>query len=192
MRLGARLLLSVLILTMYLPVAVVHADAGDQIVLSPLPVNETAGVADTAVTVTAMLGGIRDMNYTGTVTFTTGDGHAALPAPYLFVLGDAGTKTFTVTFKTAGPQTLTVTDDGSLSAMASTTVVAGPPSALNVTGVTTSLPSGAPGAVTARAPAGPGTPVSGETVVFTKPAGGGRVSGLTTLTTNGAGVATDT
>ena len=51
MRLGARLLASLLIVTLYLPVGVVQADAGDAIAISGLSASETAGVADTAVTV---------------------------------------------------------------------------------------------------------------------------------------------
>jgi hypothetical protein len=49
--------------------------------------------------------------YTGTVRFTSSDGAATLPADYTFVAGDAGQHTFTgVVLRTAGSQTVTVTD----------------------------------------------------------------------------------
>src|SRR2546423_8620730 len=64
------------------------------------------------VTVTALDAyGNTDTGYTGTVTFTSGDGQAVLPANYTFVGGDAGVHTFTngVTLKSAGSQTVTGT-----------------------------------------------------------------------------------
>jgi hypothetical protein len=48
--------------------------------------------------------------YTGTVHFTSSDTKAVLPGDYTFVAGDHGSHFFTVTFNTAGPQTLTATD----------------------------------------------------------------------------------
>jgi hypothetical protein len=50
-------------------------------------------------------------NYTGTVSFTSTDGAAVLPAPYTFTTADKGVHTFTngVTLKTAGTQTITAT-----------------------------------------------------------------------------------
>jgi hypothetical protein len=81
-----------------------------------LNVSTTAKVDEpAAVTVT-----IKDANgnivtgYTGTVSFSSSDTKALLPDSYTFTAGDKGTKTFSVTFKTAGTQSLTVTD-GSLS-----------------------------------------------------------------------------
>lgn len=47
--------------------------------------------------------------YTGKVKFTSTDPLAVLPAPYTFVASDHGDHGFTVTFKTAGTQTITVT-----------------------------------------------------------------------------------
>jgi hypothetical protein len=55
-----------------------------------------------------------DVNYTGTIHFTTSDSDpgVVLPAEYTFQAGDAGRVTFSagVTLITAGDQTLTVTD----------------------------------------------------------------------------------
>ncbi len=50
-------------------------------------------------------------NYTGTVTFTSSDPMAALPASYTFVPGDGGQHVFSsVTLRNGGPQSLTATD----------------------------------------------------------------------------------
>jgi hypothetical protein len=48
--------------------------------------------------------------YSGTVHFASSDPQAALPADYPFTAADAGSHTFTPTLKTAGTQTLSVTD----------------------------------------------------------------------------------
>jgi S-adenosylmethionine hydrolase len=51
--------------------------------------------------------------YTGTVTFSSSDVQAGLPASYTFTAADAGSHTFTATLKTAGTQAITVTDAAS-------------------------------------------------------------------------------
>jgi hypothetical protein len=53
-----------------------------------------------------------DTNYQGTVTFSSSDGRAVLPADYLFSAGDNGVHTFTggVTLFLAGNQTVTASD----------------------------------------------------------------------------------
>src|SRR5204862_1247558 len=48
--------------------------------------------------------------YTGTVHFTSTDGQASLPADTAFAPADAGVKSFAVTLKTAGSQTVAATD----------------------------------------------------------------------------------
>jgi hypothetical protein len=74
------------------------------------PASVTAGASFT-ITVTALTAGNQmDCNYTGTVTFTSSDSSAMLPAAYHFTLADGGTHTFTVTLNTTGTQTLTATD----------------------------------------------------------------------------------
>jgi hypothetical protein len=72
--------------------------------------------------------------YTGTVTFTSSDSQAVLPGSYTFTTADAGSHTFSVTFKTAGAQSLTVTDPPTttLSASTSVTVSAPAPTATNL------------------------------------------------------------
>ena len=48
--------------------------------------------------------------YGGTVTFSSSDSQAALPAAYTFTSADAGSHTFSITLKSAGGQSVTVTD----------------------------------------------------------------------------------
>jgi hypothetical protein len=73
----------------------------------------TAGTSFT-VTVTARTSsGGTDTGYTGTVRFTSSDTLAGLPANYTFTAADQGVKSFTVTLKTAGSQSVTVTDTAS-------------------------------------------------------------------------------
>lgn len=59
-------------------------------------------------------------DYDGTVTFTSSDSLALLPNKYTFTTSDNGQKSFTVKLKTAGTQTVTVTDaSGTISATSS-------------------------------------------------------------------------
>ena len=50
--------------------------------------------------------------YTGTVTFSSTDGAATLPANYTFAAGDSGSHSFSVTLATSGSKTVTATDTG--------------------------------------------------------------------------------
>jgi hypothetical protein len=69
-----------------------------------------AGVAQGfTVTVKDAFGNVAT-NYTGTVTFSSSDPLAALPADYAFTAADAGAHTFTAALKQAGTQSLTVQD----------------------------------------------------------------------------------
>ena len=71
------------------------------------PASVTAG-SDATFTVTAlMLDNTVDTSYTGTIHFSSSDSQAVLPADATLV---DGVGTFTVTFGTAGDQTLTATD----------------------------------------------------------------------------------
>jgi hypothetical protein len=73
----------------------------------------TAGTA-LNVTVTAQDAyGNTVTGYRGTVHLTSTDPQAVLPANYTFTAMDAGKHTFSVTLKTAGSQTMTVTDTAS-------------------------------------------------------------------------------
>jgi hypothetical protein len=70
----------------------------------------TAG-ASNSFTVTARdASGNTVTGYTGTITFSSSDGQAGLPANYTFTSGDAGQHPFSATLRTAGTQSLTATD----------------------------------------------------------------------------------
>jgi hypothetical protein len=91
--------------------ATVVPAAASTLVLSGLPANITAGVPFN-LTVTAIDPfGNTATGYRGTVTFSSTDGQATLPANYPFTAADAGVHTFSgVTLFTAGSQTITATD----------------------------------------------------------------------------------
>jgi hypothetical protein len=94
----------------------------------------TAGVPF-QVTVTAQdANGNVITDYTGTVSFSSSDQKASLPASYTFTAGDQGSHSFAVTLASAGSQTITATDSsGTISAQATVTV------ALGAAGLTTSV-----------------------------------------------------
>jgi hypothetical protein len=82
--------------------------------------------------------------FTGAVHFTSTDGSAVLPADYTFTAADNGVHTFNVIFKTAGNQTLTVTNPYSgISGTLSVAVTPGTASQFRIT---------APASVTALTP----------------------------------------
>ncbi len=74
----------------------------------PSPV--TAGVAGNLTVTARDAGGNVAAWYTGTVTFSSNDFQAALPATYTFTAADKGMHTFAATLKTAGTRSITVTD----------------------------------------------------------------------------------
>ena len=83
---------------------------GPSFAVSGFPSPITAGVAG-SFTVTALnADGTVNTGYTGTVTFSSSDPQAVLPADYTFTAADQGVHTFTATLKTAGSQSITATD----------------------------------------------------------------------------------
>ncbi|HET6343982.1 MAG TPA: hypothetical protein VFH51_03570, partial [Myxococcota bacterium] len=99
-----------------------------------------AGSASSAMVKAVDTYGNTVTGYTGTVRFTSTDAQATLPSNYPFVAGDAGVHTFTsaVTLKTAGTQSVTVTDTVTGSITGNQTglaVVTGSATQLTVTGV---------------------------------------------------------
>ena len=88
----------------------VQAATAKTLTVTGFPATDTAGVAAT-VTVTAhdAYGNVAN-SYAGTVVFSSSDGHAVLPADYIFTNSDAGTHTFSLTLETAGAQSITATD----------------------------------------------------------------------------------
>jgi hypothetical protein len=117
----------------------------------------TAGTSQTArLTVYAADGSVAT-GYTGTVHFTSTDSQAGLPADYTFASADAGVHQFTVTLKTAGIQTVTVTDAAiaSLTGSQSVSVGPAPAAAINVSGLANTVAGAAQSAqVTALDPFG--------------------------------------
>jgi len=101
------------------------------------PVSSTAG-SSFAVTVTAQdAGGATVSGYTGTVRFSSSDSAASVQSSYTFSAGDHGTKTFAsaVNLRTAGSQTLTVSDaTNGVGGTATIDVKAGPAAKLALNG----------------------------------------------------------
>jgi hypothetical protein len=88
--------------------------AASQFVLTGLPSSDVVGLA-ASVTVTASDAyGNAISGYTGTVHFTSTDTWATLPASYAFTTADRGVHSFSVTFNSAGTQSLTVADAAGL------------------------------------------------------------------------------
>jgi hypothetical protein len=91
----------------------VNPAAASTLVVIGYPSPTTAGTAGNfTVTVYDPYGNVAT-GYTGTVTFSSSDGQAGLPDDYAFTTGpggDNGVHTFSATLKTAGAQSLTVTD----------------------------------------------------------------------------------
>jgi subtilase family serine protease len=79
-------------------------------VLSGLSSTATVGVAQSVTVAAFDPYGNLATTYNGTVQFTSSDPSANLPANYTFTSGNQGTHAVTVTFETAGIQSLTVTD----------------------------------------------------------------------------------
>lgn len=96
------------------------------------PTSTTAGTSFT-ITVTAESATNAVMTgFTGTVSLTSSDGLAGLPTAYTFTAADKGVHTFTITLKTAGSETVTVTS-GSVSGTGTVTVTPGAPTHLAFT-----------------------------------------------------------
>ena len=133
---------------------VVKAAAAKTLAVTGFPTSPTAGTAYN-VTVTAYdaYNNVAT-GYTGTVAFSSSDGHAGLPANYAFKGADAGVHIFSVTLKTAGSQSITATDTITSSITGSESnivVLAAAAKTLAVTGFPTSPTAGAAYNVTVTA-----------------------------------------
>jgi len=93
----------------------------------------TAPASATSVTAFSVTVTAKDTNgnpltgYGGTVHFTSTDSAATLPAGYTFLAADTGIHTFSVTLKSAGSQTITVTDTNSAVTATSKAIAAAVP-----------------------------------------------------------------
>jgi hypothetical protein len=109
--------------------------------------------------------------YTGTIDFTSSDPRAILPGSYAFTTADAGVHTFTgVILKTAGSQSITVTDsvNSSITGSGSVTLKPAAASTFMVTGYPSPTTAGADGTITVTAEDPFGNTATGytETVTF--------------------------
>ncbi|RMG20055.1 MAG: hypothetical protein D6729_03760 [Deltaproteobacteria bacterium] len=97
-----------------------------------LPGTVTAGQSQTLTVEIVDAYGNRVTDYSGTITFSSDDPQAILPADYTFTPADGGIATFTVELRTAGAHTVTVTDtaDGTVTGSDGTTVTPAAPTAL--------------------------------------------------------------
>src|SRR5205823_9928122 len=84
----------------------------------------TAGAAHTFTVMARDAFGNLCAGYTGTVTFSSSDVQAGLPASYTFTAADAGVHTFSATLKTAGAQSITVKDSATSTIVGSETGIA--------------------------------------------------------------------
>ena len=94
----------------------ITAETGVDLQLSGLP---DQGQAGTPVQVTVSVldsKGQRVPGYRRTVTLTSSDANALLPAPYVFTVADAGAHTFNLTLRSAGAQTVQASDSVTLNA----------------------------------------------------------------------------
>ena len=89
-------------------VTVKAAAASKFSIVTPTSVN--AGNAQSVAVAVTDAYGNAITSYTGTVKVTSSDAQAVLPANYAFTNKDSGAHTFSVTLKTVGTQSITVTD----------------------------------------------------------------------------------
>src|SRR5439155_552100 len=88
----------------------VNPAAAKSLVVGGYPASTRAGTSHNFTVTAQDAFGNTASGYSGTVTFTSSDGQAVLPANYTFTGGDAGVHTFSATLKTAGSQSITATD----------------------------------------------------------------------------------
>ncbi|HVE84331.1 MAG TPA: PKD domain-containing protein, partial [Myxococcales bacterium] len=103
--------------------------------------------------------------YRGTVSFTSTDAAAALPAAFTFTATNNGIGTFQATLKTLGTQSLTARDGSGTptGTQSGISVIAGPAAALQVTGVTSPITAGAASDVVVTARDSTGNTATGYT-----------------------------
>ena len=80
------------------------------ITASGYPTTITAGSAGSFTIAAYDPLGNPNPGYTGTIHFTSSDPNAKLPADYTFTAADQGSHTFSATFETGGPQSITAKD----------------------------------------------------------------------------------
>jgi hypothetical protein len=118
--------------------------------VSGFPSSVTAGTAGSFTVTAQKPDGTTATNYTGTVHFTSTDAQAGLPADYTFTAADAGVHTFSATLKTAGTQSITVTDTVTAIKGTDAGITVSPAAAntLSVTGFPSPVTAGVAGTLT--------------------------------------------
>ena len=132
----------------------VHPAAAATLAIAGLPAAVTAGTAnDVTVTAHDAYGNVAT-GYAGTVSLASSDPHAVLPPSYNLTGSDQGTHTFSIVFKSAGPQSLTATAAGAPSFATTDSGITVQPAAaqtLAVTGLPAAVIAGAAEPVTVTA-----------------------------------------
>src|SRR5438874_221300 len=122
------------------------------LLVSGFPSATTAGVVENLTVTAELLDGTTDTAYAGTMSFTSSDSQAVLPADYTFTADDQGVHTFTVTLGTAGTQSLIATDaDGITGTEDGIIVSPAAASAFTVSGFASSTTAGTVGSLTVTA-----------------------------------------
>jgi uncharacterized delta-60 repeat protein len=171
--------------------------AASTLSLAGFPSSTTAGVSHSVtVTVRDAFGNVAT-SYTGTVHFSSSDAQAGLPADYTFNAGDAGVRTFSVTLKTAGTQSLTTTDQATpalTSTQSGLTVTAGATAGFTVSGFVSSPTAGTSHTFTVTARDAYGNLTAGYrgAVHFTSSDAKANIPGDYTFSSGDAGVHTFT
>ena len=167
----------------------VTAGTGSQLVISGLPASVNSGSAQ-SFTVTAKDPSNNTVtSYSGTVSITSNDGAATLPASATLV---NGVGTFSITLRTAGTKSISASD-GTLSTTASISVTAGSASQLVFGSVPASATAGTLQTFTVTAKDASNNTVTsyGGTVTITSSDGAAVLSASSTLT-SGVGTFTST
>ncbi len=132
----------------------VQASAAKTFTLAGFPTTDTAGaVGNVVVTAYDAYGNVAT-GYTGTVSLTSSDHHAALPSSFTFAAADAGQHSFSVALDTAGPQSITATDATTPSVTGALTGITVQPAVaqtLTVAGVPATVTAGTAYALTVTA-----------------------------------------
>jgi len=123
----------------------VTASNATNLAISGLPASTTAGVSQGfTVTLRDQFGNVAT-GYTGVVHFSSNDSAATLPPDATFTSGDAGTKSLSATFRTAGSRNLTATDTSNGSLTDTESIVVNPAAATSfVVSAPTSTTAGSP------------------------------------------------
>jgi hypothetical protein len=131
----------------------VNPAAATTLAVAGFPSPATAGVTGNVTATAKDAFGNTATGYRGTVHVTSSDGQSSLPADYAFTSGDAGVHIFSATLKTAGTQSITVTDTttGTITGTQNGIIVNAAASTLTVAGFPSPVTAGVAGNVTITA-----------------------------------------